>query len=102
MKFMKKNHNLLIGERTAEELKINIGTASPRAKSIKMECRGRDLITGLPKTISVTSEEMLEALQEPVNGISDAVNAVLGNERCFGKPWRGRREMLLGSEVVEF
>ncbi len=77
MKFMKKNHNLLIGERTAEELKINVGTASPRAKSIKMECRGRDLITGLPKTISVNSEEMLEALQEPVNAISDAVHAVL-------------------------
>jgi len=68
---------LLIGERTAEELKINIGTASPRSKSIKMDCRGRDLITGLPKSITVTSEEMLDALNEPVNSICDAVHSVL-------------------------
>lgn len=77
IKYMRKAHNLLIGERTAEELKINIGTASPRAKSIKMDCRGRDLITGLPKNITVTSEEMLEALQECVNSICDAVHNVL-------------------------
>lgn len=77
IKYMRKAHNLLIGERTAEELKINVGTASPRPKSIKMDCRGRDLITGLPKNITVTSEEMLDALSEPVNAISDAVHAVL-------------------------
>ncbi len=69
IKYMRKNHNLLIGERTAEELKINIGTAAPRAKSLKMDCRGRDLITGLPKNKAVTSEEMMEALTEPVNVI---------------------------------
>ncbi len=74
---MRKAHNLLIGERTAEELKINVGTAAPRAKSIKMDCRGRDLITGLPKNITITSEEMQDALAETVNAVCDAVHAVL-------------------------
>lgn len=77
IKYMRKAHNLLIGERTAEELKIQIGTASPRPKPVTMDCRGRDLITGLPKNITVSSEEMLEALREPVNAISDAVHSVL-------------------------
>ncbi len=77
IKYMRKAHNLLIGERTAEELKINVGTAAPRAKSIKMDCRGRDLITGLPKNITITSEEMQDALAETVNAVCDAVHAVL-------------------------
>lgn len=77
IRYMRKNHNLLIGERTAEEMKMTIGTAFPRAQSETMECRGRDLITGLPKNKTVTTEEMLEALSEPVNAISDAVHAVL-------------------------
>jgi len=77
IKYMRKAHNLLIGERTAEELKMEIGTASPRPKPVTMDCRGRDLITGLPKNITVSSEEMLEALREPVNAISDAVHSVL-------------------------
>lgn len=77
IKYMRKKHNLLIGERTAEELKINVGTAYPRTKAIKMDCRGRDLITGLPKNISISSEEMLEALQEVVNSVADAVHSVL-------------------------
>lgn len=77
IKYMRKAHNLLIGERTAEELKINVGTAAPRTKSIKMDCRGRDLITGLPKNITITSEEMQEALAETVNAVCDAVHAVL-------------------------
>ncbi len=77
VKYMRKKHNLLIGERTAEELKINVGTAYPRTKAIKMDCRGRDLITGLPKNISVSSDEMLEALQEVVNAVADAVHLVL-------------------------
>ncbi|MBE0451854.1 MAG: rod shape-determining protein [Clostridia bacterium] len=77
IKYLRKRHNLLIGERTAEELKINVGTAYPRTKSIKMDCRGRDLITGLPKNISISSEEMLEALQEVVNTVCDAVHFVL-------------------------
>ncbi len=77
IKYMRKRHNLLIGERTAEELKINVGTAYPRTKIVKMDCRGRDLITGLPKNISISSDEMLEALSEAVNAICDAVHAVL-------------------------
>ncbi|MCK8059855.1 MULTISPECIES: rod shape-determining protein [unclassified Fusibacter] len=77
IRYMRKNHNLLIGERTAEEMKMNIGTASPRVKSLMMDCRGRDLITGLPKNKTISSEEMMEALQETVNAISDAVHAVL-------------------------
>lgn len=77
IKYMRKKHNLLIGERTAEELKINVGTAYPRTKAIKMDCRGRDLITGLPKNIAISSDEMLEALQEVVNAVADAVHLVL-------------------------
>ncbi|KXG76273.1 rod shape-determining protein [Thermotalea metallivorans] len=77
VRYMRKRHNLLIGERTAEDLKVNIGTAYPRSQILKMECRGRDLVSGLPKTITVTSEEMLEALEEPVTAIADAVHAVL-------------------------
>lgn len=77
IRYLRKAHNLLIGERTAEELKINVGTAYPRAKSVSMECRGRDLITGLPKNILVTSEEMHEALEDSVNAICDAVHFVL-------------------------
>lgn len=77
MRYMKKNHSLLIGERTAEEMKIQIGTSYPRAKVETMECRGRDLISGLPKNKLVTSEEMMEALAEPINTICDAVHSVL-------------------------
>ncbi|MCD6436126.1 MAG: rod shape-determining protein [Clostridiales bacterium] len=77
IRYMRKKHNLYIGERTAEDLKIKIGTASPKSKLIKKECRGRDLLTGLPKTITVTSEEMMDALQEPVNSICDAVHNIL-------------------------
>lgn len=77
VRYMRKRHNLLIGERTAEELKINIGTAYPKSKVSTMQCRGRDLVSGLPKTIPITSEEMFEALEEPVTAIADAVHAVL-------------------------
>lgn len=80
IKYMRKSHNILIGERTAEELKINVGCAYSRPTMVKSECRGRDLITGLPKTITVTSDEMLEALREPVNAICEAVHQVL--EKC--------------------
>ena len=62
VRYMRKKHNLLIGERTAEEIKINIGAAYRRPEVITMEVRGRNLVTGLPKTIVVTSDETLEAL----------------------------------------
>jgi rod shape-determining protein MreB len=77
VRYMRKKHNVMIGERTAEELKINIGTAFPREEQVKMEVRGRNLISGLPKTIEISSEEMLEALAEPVSAIADAVHSVL-------------------------
>lgn len=77
VRYMRKKHNVMIGERTAEELKINVGTAFPREESVKMEVRGRNLISGLPKTIEISSEEMMEALAEPVSAIADAVHSVL-------------------------
>lgn len=75
--YMRKTHKLYIGERTAEELKVNIGTAFPREETLTMECRGRDLVTGLPKSVDVTSEEMMEALEEPLHTICEAVHNVL-------------------------
>ena len=77
VRFMRKKHNLLIGERTAEDLKINIGTAYSGTPAEVMEIRGRNLITGLPKNLEVRSEEILEALREPVANIVEAIHSVL-------------------------
>lgn len=77
VRFMRKKHNLLIGERTAEEIKISIGSAYKREELATMEVRGRNLVTGLPKTITITSDETLEALREPAMSIVDAVHNVL-------------------------
>ena len=77
VRFMRKKHNLLIGERTAEDIKIKIGTCYPLAEVETMEVRGRNLITGLPRTITVTSEETEEALREPTLQIVEAVHSVL-------------------------
>ncbi|MDR1542587.1 MAG: rod shape-determining protein MreB [Clostridiales bacterium] len=77
VRYMRKKHNILIGERTAEDLKINIGTAYERTVPITMDVRGRNLITGLPKTITVSSDEMLGALSESVASIIEAVHMVL-------------------------
>ena len=77
IKYMRKVHKLYIGERTAEELKLTIGTAYPREESISKECRGRDLVTGLPKSVEISSEEMMEALEEPLFTICEAVHNVL-------------------------
>jgi len=74
---MREKHKVLIGERSAEDLKINVGTAYPRATSATMDVRGRNLVTGLPKTISVTSEEMQEALHISVENVIEAVKRVL-------------------------
>jgi len=76
-RYMRKKHNLLIGERTAEDLKINTGSAFRRAEVDYMDVRGRNLVTGLPKTIRVSSEEMEEALRESTNQIIDAIHSVL-------------------------
>lgn len=80
IQYVKKNFNLMIGERTAEQLKMDIGTALPLSSPETMEIRGRDLLTGLPKTISISSEEVMEALTDTLNSIVDAVKVTL--ERC--------------------
>ncbi len=77
IRFMRKKHGVLIGERMAEDLKKKIGTAFERPDVVTMEARGRNLVTGLPKVITVTSDEMREALAESVAGIADAVHSVL-------------------------
>lgn len=75
--YLKRKYNLLIGERTAEQIKIEIGTAYPDEKVYKMSVKGRDLVAGIPKTIEVVSEEIREATTEPVNTIVDAVRVAL-------------------------
>ncbi len=77
VKYIKRRHNVIIGERTAEELKVNIGCVFPKFQDMEMDVRGRDLSTGLPKTITVYSSEMMEALEEPAMKIVEAVHAVL-------------------------
>ena len=77
VRYMRKKHNLLIGERTAEDIKIKIGSAYPRPEVVKMNVRGRNLVTGLPKTVEVTSEETEEALKEATSQIVEAVHSVL-------------------------
>ena len=77
VRFMRKKRNLLIGERTAEDIKINVGTVYKRPENLTMDVRGRNLVTGLPKTVTVTSEETEEALREPAYQIVDAVHNVL-------------------------
>ncbi len=77
VRYIRRKHNLLIGERTAEELKISIGSAYPRPEILTMDVRGRNLVTGLPKTVTVTSDEMMEALAEPLGKIIEAVHNVL-------------------------
>ena len=67
----------MIGERTAEELKMSIGCVYPKIQDMEMDVRGRDLVTGLPKTITIYSSEMMEALEEPAMLIVDAVHSVL-------------------------
>jgi rod shape-determining protein MreB len=74
---MRKKHNLLIGERTAEDIKIKIGSAYPRAEADYMDVRGRNLVTGLPKTVRISSEETEEALREPTSQIVEAIHSVL-------------------------
>ncbi len=77
LRYMRKKHNLLIGERTAEDIKINIGCVSKRPENVTMEVRGRNLVTALPKTVVVSSDEVMEALLEPATMIVNAVHNVL-------------------------
>ncbi|WP_127529714.1 rod shape-determining protein [Paenibacillus kobensis] len=80
IQYIKRVYNLMIGERTAEQLKMEIGSALPLEKSESIEIRGRDLVSGLPKTLSITSDEMTDALTDTVNSIVDAVKITL--EKC--------------------
>jgi rod shape-determining protein MreB len=75
--YVKRKYNLLIGERTAELIKITIGTAYPSADVRSMEVKGRDLVGGVPKTLEIKSDEVLEALQEPINAIVESVKLAL-------------------------
>ena len=77
VKYMKRKHNIIIGERTAEELKVNIGCVYPKIQDMEMEVRGRDFITGLPKTLIIKSSHMMEALIEPAMMIVEAVHSVI-------------------------
>ncbi len=77
VRYLRKKHGILIGERMAEDLKKNIGTAFTRPEVVTMEARGRNLVTGLPKEITITSNELMEALAESVSAIADTVHAVL-------------------------
>src|SRR3989338_4909034 len=74
---LKKNYNLMIGERTAEDIKMKIGSAFPLEQELTMEVKGRDLVAGLPKTVTVTSEEIREAMAEPIAQIIEAVRITL-------------------------
>ncbi len=77
IRYMRKKYNMLIGETTAEELKISVGTAFHSEHKTSMTICGRNLISGLPKTVEITSDEMVEALEEPIEAIIEAVHSVL-------------------------
>lgn len=77
IKYIKKNHNIIIGERTAEDIKINIGCVYKRPQLIKMTVKGRDLSTGYPVEFEINSDEILKALEEPANLITEAIHSVL-------------------------
>ena len=77
IQYLKRKYNLLIGERTAEEVKVEVGSAFPLKEQMKMEIKGRDLVEGVPKTLVVTDEEIRESLAEPVTTIVEAVRMAL-------------------------
>ena len=77
VKYMRRKHNLLVGERTAEDMKIKIGCVFPREEELTMDLKGRCLLTGLPRVVTVSSAEMLDAFEEPVERIVEAVHSVL-------------------------
>jgi rod shape-determining protein MreB len=79
VQYVKRTYNMLIGERTGEEVKMTIGSAYPTGSEESMEIRGRDLVTGLPRTLRVTSEEIRKAMQEPVSSILEAIKITLEN-----------------------
>lgn len=81
VQYLKREYNLLIGERTAEDIKISIGSAIPMGEETTYEVKGRDQVAGLPKTLTISSEEVRNALKEPVAAIVEAVRVTL--DRCL-------------------
>ncbi len=77
VQYMKRRYNLLIGERTAEIIKIALGTAYPSKENEKMEVKGRDLVAGVPKTLEICSEEIREAMIEPINAVVEVIRNAL-------------------------
>jgi rod shape-determining protein MreB and related proteins len=77
VQYIKRKYNLLIGERTAELIKITIGTAYPEKEIKTVDVKGRDMVTGIPKTLEISSEEVMEAIAEPVNTIVESVKIAL-------------------------
>lgn len=77
IEYLKKTYNLLIGERSSEDIKIKIGSAYPLEEEMSMEVKGRDLVAGLPKTVTITSEEIRESLQEPLRAILEVIKVSL-------------------------
>jgi len=77
IEYLKKTYNLMVGERTAEDIKIKIGSAYPLEEEMSMEVKGRDLVAGLPKTVTITSEEIRESLQEPLRAILESIKISL-------------------------
>ena len=77
IKYIRRKHNVLIGERTAEEIKMQIGCVFPREEELTMDVKGRCLLTGLPRVVNVSSAEMMDAFEEPVERIVEAVHSVL-------------------------
>lgn len=75
--YIKKEHNLMVGERTAEDIKLSIGGAYPSDETLTMDIRGRDLVTGLPKNVIINSDEILMAMSEPISAIIDAIKYTL-------------------------
>ncbi|NLM38364.1 MAG: rod shape-determining protein, partial [Firmicutes bacterium] len=75
--YIKKCYNLMVGEQTSEEIKRTIGSAYPQQEEETLEVRGRDLVTGLPKVITISSQEVMEAIAEPVGAILEAVKMTL-------------------------
>jgi rod shape-determining protein MreB and related proteins len=75
--WLKKEHALMLGERTAEELKVSLGSAFPQPRDREAEVRGRDLVSGLPRTVTVTAAALRQAIEEPLHAVIDAVRATL-------------------------
>lgn len=121
IRYIRKKYNVLIGERTAEQLKIKIGCVYRRDKLLAMEARGRSLVSGLPKTIQISSDEILEALREPAGSIIDAIRTLLektppeligdvcregiiltgGCSQIYGMPQLIRRELNMKAQVAD-